>query len=206
MKLIRTKFFIVFACLVMLFSIAYIFRQPLLRSFATALIKEDPMAPADIIVVLSGGSLDRGNNAANIYRSGYAKHIVCPGGNKVRELQILNLDITESALTRMNLLKQGIPDSAIVIIEKGTSTKEEADVMLEFCQQKQIHSILLVTSRFHTRRAGQVFRQKFEDAGIKVNVQGAQCSRFDELNWWKSEDGLIALNNEWLKQIYYWLR
>jgi uncharacterized SAM-binding protein YcdF (DUF218 family) len=190
----------------LLFVAAYIFREPLLRSFATALIQEDALEKADAIIVLSGGSLDRGNEAVRLYSSGISKNIICPGANKVRELEILDMDITESVFTKMNLLKQGVPATAITVIEVGTSTKEEAEVVFPICVQRKYKTVLLLTSKFHTRRAGNVFRQKFESSGIRVIVHGAASSRYDEYRWWKSEDGLISMNNEWLKQLYYWLK
>jgi uncharacterized SAM-binding protein YcdF (DUF218 family) len=202
----RRKFFVAISCFVLFIITVYIFHESLLRSVATALIRDNMAETADAIVVLSGGSLDRGNEAANLYHCGFSKRLVCPGANKVCDLKILNMDITESAFTGMNLLRQGVPDSAITIIEKGTSTREEADVLLAFCREKNYTSILLITSLLHTRRAGSVFRDKFENSGIKITVHGVKSSRFDEQNWWKSEDGLIAMNNEWLKQLYYWIK
>ena len=189
------------ACLVV-----YTCRVPILRSFAWGLIQEDSLHKADALIVLSGGGYDRGNRAVALYNAGYAPKIICTGGNKVIELIVLTIDTLESEMTVANLKRQTIPDSAIILIPEGTSTKEEAALVLNYCKTYHLHHIIVLSSKLHTGRAGKVWRKVFANYPIHITVQGAPSSRFNELEWWKSEDGLIAVNNEWLKTIYYFIK
>jgi hypothetical protein len=41
---------------------------------------------------------------------------------------------------------------------------------------------------------------------VSLEVAGAPHSRFDVSNWWQHEDGLIYLNNEYIKLFFYWFK
>jgi uncharacterized SAM-binding protein YcdF (DUF218 family) len=198
----RLSVFLLFLIAVVL--ALYIFRAPLLRSFATFLIREDSMQKADAIFVLSGGGYDRGNEAVKIFRQNYAPKIICTGGNPVVELKVFNMDTLEADMTTSNLKRQGIADSVITEIREGTSTKEEAALIVAYCQSKKFKRVMVLSSKLHTKRVSEVFRGKLRTANIELIVRGAPSSRFNEMEWWQSEEGLIAINNEWLKTFYYW--
>ena len=182
----------------------YVFRVPELRWFATSLIVEDPLQKTDAMVVLSGGGYDRGNEAVKILKAGYTNKVICTGGNPVIELRVFNIDTLESDMTVANLRRQGIPDSIITELRDGTSTKEESDILADYCIQHGIKKLMILSSKLHTHRVQEVFKNKLKKRGIEIVVRGATNSRFDELQWWRYEDGLIAVNNEWLKRFYYW--
>lgn len=195
--------------LIVLFCIAgslYIFRAPVLRWFATDLIVEDSLQRADALFVLSGGGYDRGNEAARVLQQGYVSHVICTGGNPFIELKVFNIDTLESDMTVANLRRLRVPDSVITEIPEGSSTKEESQIILKYCRENRIKTAMVLSSKLHTRRIDEVFRPIMRNAGIKLVVRGAPSSRFDEMQWWESEDGLIAVNNEWLKRMYYWLK
>ena len=200
------KFVIVTLTLLLVISTIYVFQTPILRWFATSLIVEDPLQKVDAMVVLSGGGYDRGNEAVEIVHQGYTNKIICTGGNPVIELRVFNIDTLESDMTVANLKRQHIPDSIIVELRDGTSTKEEADIILNYCKQNNLKKIMILSSKLHTHRVQEVFKKKLRQAGIETVVRGAHNSRFDEMLWWKDEDGLIAVNNEWLKRFYYWYK
>ena len=97
----------------------------------------------------------------------------------------------------------GVPDSAIKIVNHGTSTKEEIDLLAKFCVTNDINELMIITSAFHTRRVRYTSQKIFEDANVKVNLQGAANKYYNQNNWWTLERGLIACNNEWIKYLFY---
>ncbi len=202
----RKLFIFIFSSLLIVCVAGYFFREPALLTMATFLIREDSLQDVDALFVLSGGGYDRGNEAVNIYRKGYVKSIVCTGGNPVYEFRVFNIDTLESDMTVANLKRQQIPDSVIVVLREGTSTNEEAAIIFKYCKQQGLKRILVLSSKIHSRRVKKVFTKQFKDESIKVFVRGAFSSRYNEMLWWQSEDGLIALNNEWVKTAYYWLK
>lgn len=192
--------------LLVLILVAFLFRNEILIGFGSFLIYENELKPVTYAFVLSGGPWDRGNEAAKVYKKGFIDTIVCTGENIPADFKALGLDLLESEITQKNILKNGVPDSKIKLIKKGTSTQEEADAILQFCKQQKVKQAIVLSSKFHTRRIKQVFKKRFEKEGINIIVHGAPSSQYNEMAWWQNEYGLIALNNEYIKQVYYLLK
>ncbi len=200
------KKWIVLIALLAIAIMLLLFRIPILRAAGNFLIYEDNLKKVSHAFVLSGGPWDRGNEAARIFKKGFADTLVCTGENIPHDFKALGLNMLESEITEKNMLNKGIPKSQIVLLKKGTSTQEESDEILTFCKERSVKSIIVISTDFHTRRIKQVFKKKFEKEGIEVIVWAAPSSSYDAQNWWQSENGLIALNNEYLKQLYYLLK
>jgi uncharacterized SAM-binding protein YcdF (DUF218 family) len=192
--------------LIMLIAVCAAFKTPILQPFSNFLMKQDAPEKADLMVVLSGSAFDRGNEGARLYKEGYAKQVICPGGNLEDLFLILGDTMYESDLCRKNVIRNGVADSLVTALHYGTSTREEADTILGYCKQHQIKKIIVVTTLFHTRRAGRVYKERFAKEGITVLMRGAHASDYSEDLWWQSEYGLIALNNEYMKTLYYLIK
>ncbi|MCC6838835.1 MAG: YdcF family protein [Flavobacteriales bacterium] len=189
------------ACLV-----CWLCRTPLLRAVGTFLITEDAPAQVDAVFVLGGSVHDRGVEAARIHQQGLSQRFVFTGAPVPGALKALGIDSSEAQCTRQAAVMAGLPPELATALNAGTSTFEEAVALLAFAQENGMDSVMVVSNRFHLRRIGMVFRPKFAPAGITVLLHGAPSSDFDEAVWWKSEDGLVMLNNEYLKLAYYWLK
>jgi uncharacterized SAM-binding protein YcdF (DUF218 family) len=191
--------------LIGLLLIGFIFRAPVLRAVGNYLIVDHKVEKADAIFVLSGGALERGEHAASLFKKDISNHIVVTGENLPNDFKVVGIDSSESRLSRMQLIKSGVKASNITLLEKGTSTKEEAEVILKYCRANGLKKVVIVSTLFHTRRVKQVFKRKFRKQGIEILISGASSSMYNEKEWWKSEYGLLALNNEYVKQLYYLL-
>lgn len=191
----------------MLWAVFSTFHEPVLRSIGRCLIHEDSLQKSDAIVVISGSAFERGNKGAELLNAGFAKSIICPGGNLDLNYLILFGDsVYESDITKKKIVQNGVPDTLVYCTHEGTSTIEEAQTILRYCVQQHVSSIIVVSSFFHTARVNRVYRKVFANSSIRVAVRGAHSVRFDEDNWWKSEDGLIGFNNEMMKSLYYFLK
>jgi uncharacterized SAM-binding protein YcdF (DUF218 family) len=59
------------------------------------------------------------------------------------------------------------------------------------------HKVLLVTSDYHTRRAGKIFRSAGPD--LQFVVVAAPDNSFTPDGWWRSRQGEKVFLIEWLK-------
>jgi len=200
------KITVCFLFCVLLAAICVVFKTAILGSFSNFLIRQDTPEKADLMVVLSGSAFDRGNEGAKLYEQGYTKQVICPGGNLEEVFLILGDTLYESDLCKQNVIRNGVPAANVVALHYGTSTREEADTILNYCRQHQVKKIIVVTSLFHTRRAGDVYKKRFAKEGITVLMRGAHASEYDENLWWQNEYGLISLNNEYMKTLYYLIK
>ena len=192
--------------IVMLLLAVWVFRFPLLRAAGDLLISSDPIVPADAIYVLGGASLDRGTAAAELLDQGIAPKAFCLGELVPQSLIGEGLDIPEGQLIANVMLRAGADPAKVEVIRKGTSTWEESEAILVHAIAQGSDTVMIVSTDFHSRRVGMVFRDRFRKEGIKVLVYGAPSSEYDSRRWWESEQGLMMVNNEYVKLIYYWLK
>ena len=65
---------------------------------------------------------------------------------------------------------------------------------------------MVLSSMLHTRRVHYVFTRLFKENGIRLLVKGADALYYSEKLWWESEDGMLMINNEYTKMIYYFFK
>lgn len=203
MKVSGQKVLVYFSVLMVLFLLGFLFRHNILLGVAHLLIKEDNPVKVDAIFVLAGAPEERAPKAAELFHQGYSQSIVVTGARVPSLLEVLDTVLTEAQLTRQALLNEGVDTSAIVMLNRGTSTFEESDIILGYAGPLNYKRIILVSSKFHTSRMQRVFRKKFEDEGITPFIIGAEPLRYEIANWWNYEEALIFVNNEYLKHLYY---
>jgi len=107
---------------------------------------------------------------------------------------------------RWELERLGVPSSAIETIPTPvSSTYDEAVVLKTFATAHSIHSILLVTSAYHSRRALKTFQQSMVGTDIICGVAspppGWQTPR--SATWLFSVQGWRMVPLEYLKILYY---
>lgn len=200
------KMSVVVGLVIVLVCITYAARRPIMRIFGNYLIQEDELTTCDALFVLSGNPKDRALEAARLLKSGYAPKVVCTGESVHRILLVVGDSTDEAGLSRMELLAAGIRDDKIEVLHIGTSTREESEAILAYCKIKGFKKIMVVSDKFHTNRIDYAFRDVFEDAGIHLVLRGSPSNAYSESNWWANEEGLIMVNNEYIKLLYYYIR
>jgi uncharacterized SAM-binding protein YcdF (DUF218 family) len=192
--------------LVLLFGLVFIFRARLLTAAAEYLIVDDAPRPAEIIFLLNGDYNTRPFRASQLYQQGLAPRIVIAQAEG-QPAESIGLVQNETEISVAVMEKLGVPSDKIVIlqVEGGvTSTYDEALALRQYIQENSIHSVLLVTSAFHTRRAHWIVSKELAGLPVSLEVSAVPYEGFDATNWWQSENGLIALNNEYVKLFYYY--
>ena len=184
-------------------GLLYLARAPLLRSVAHFLIVEDSLERADLIYITGGGPESRPFRAAQLYKEGYAPRIATP---VVESLPIVSLGVRPpSAVENAWVLQRlGVPDSAIRLLkwrDGATSTLDDARILAVYVRQQGYRRVIVLTSDFHTRRTRWAMRQFVSDS-IDLRMAAAESPTFTPDNWWQTEDGLIAVMEEFLKFIH----
>lgn len=195
----------------------YFFRTPLLTALARAWIVDDPPTRADAIVVLGGGLEYRPFAAARLYTNGFAPKILIAQPELPPTAQ-MGLTVPEFQIAREVLLQLGVPESAIEMIGTNvTSTRDEAFAVREWAEQNHARSIIIPTDDFHTCRARWIFRKTLQapphrqsavsnphaPGPCEIRLVAIEPLRYQSTNWWKHEEGVIALQNEVIKYARY---
>jgi uncharacterized SAM-binding protein YcdF (DUF218 family) len=182
----------------------FIFRAPILRGMGNWLINEDPLEKADVIVELGGNSMERSAMAAQLYKFGYAPRVLTTGSNESGPLLAIGLHLTEAENSKQGLMRYGVPDSLIDVLNEGTSTIEEAEALKKYALSHHFKRMIVVTSKFHTARVHKYFNRVFKNSEVALIVRGADPLKYKTDHWWYSEEGLMMVNNEYVKSFYYW--
>jgi uncharacterized SAM-binding protein YcdF (DUF218 family) len=176
-----------------------------LGSFLAA---ENPLQKADAIVVLSGGGIDRPLEAADLYVAGQAPQIVL--SREVRdpaeiELARRGLAVPEQAERVGNILERlGIPGEAVVIPPREhNSTAAEAITVRELSAARGWRRVVVVSSKYHLRRAGFAFRRELAGTGIEVLMRGTRYDPADPDRWWRHRTDMRDVVPEALKLVAY---
>jgi len=162
----------------------------------------DALPKADAIVVLGGDGSDfpRVQRALALFNEGYAPVVVFSGGT----LKDAGLACSSAQLSLEAAQKLGLPAGTAIIADGAQSTYDEAVNLHRLARQHGWRSLILVTSLFHTRRAARTFRTLLPD--IAVYVSAAPHPNYDASHWWRTEDGLVAVFNEVIKLLFYWVK
>lgn len=181
---------------------AWFARVPLLQGAAQWWIVSDPVEPADAVAVFGGGLQDRPFSAAKYYKEGLVKRIAV---SNVGEYPTAKLGVTMShtAENRAVLLKLGVPEDAIAVFgENLANTHMEAAALHQWAKQNDVHSIIVPTEIFSTRRVAWMLRREFGgDAAIRIVA--LDPLDYNRTNWWRHEGGVIGFQNEFIKYLYY---
>ncbi len=177
-----------------------------MKSIGNFLVVEDPKQRVDAIYVLSGNPYDRGMEAFKLYKEGWGPRVVCLGGETNTYLELYGINDLSSMATSKVLKQAGMPMNDIELLPMGTSTYEEFEAIVKHCQQHSYSKVMVVSSLFHTRRIHTYFRHRMYFSGVEMVLRGVQDSTFEVDAWWKKEQGLLFVNNECIKMMYYWLK
>jgi len=184
-NLIVLLFFLLFC------AVVYFARHPLMRFAAESWVIEDPLQHSDAIVVLSDDNFyaDRSTRAAELFREGQAPLVVA-SGRRLRP----NAGISE--LMEHDLIERGVPKEKIIRLpHDADSTREEAAALLQLATDRKWHTVIVVTSNYHTRRARYIFRHLFPRE-IDVRVASARDADFDPGKWWEKRKSIKQLTRE----------
>ena len=182
----------------------WIERGPLLQGMAALWIISDTVTHADAAVVLGVGLDVRPFAAADLYRRGLVNKVLISqvGDEPAVSLGVV-LNHTES--NRRVLLKLGVPADAIETFgTMNRNTIEEAIALSEWADRNNASSFIIPTEIFSARRVQYIFRREL--ATERLEVLSLDPLLYNKDDWWKTDAGLIAFQNEILKYIYYRLK
>ena len=169
---------------------------------------EDPLQKSDAIFVLSGTRVERLLEAVDIYKAGYAPAIILsPGIIEDAEVALRARGIrfpAEADLFRNLLLELGVPASAIVPVEGYVdNTAQEANLLRSMVKKNHWRRVIIVTSKYHTRRAAFAFRRGLKGTGAEVVMRASKYDQSDPANWWRSRPDFRFASSEFQKLLAY---
>ena len=171
-----------FVLLLLLVVAALFFPQPFLC------VDSGPVK-ADVIVVLGGGSHERSERAAELFKEHVAPRIIVSGAGNCE-------------INRHLLVVAGVPANVIELENQSKTTKENAQFTVKLLREQKQKHVILVTSWYHSRRAVACFRHYAPEIRFYSRPSYFASARAD---WSHNRIG-PRVRLEYAKLIGYWIR
>ncbi|UCB57003.1 MAG: YdcF family protein [Candidatus Omnitrophota bacterium] len=192
-----------FACLL---AYLLLFYTPFLWFAARPLKISEPLQAANAIVVFGGGvgeggspgksTIERARYAGELYKSGYANHIIFSSGYSFKYNDAENMKLVA--------LSAGVAEKDIILEQKANSTYENARFTGEIINDYGWSSILLVSSPYNMRRASLAFKKLNKNLKITyAPISNPQFYRRDGKVKWEQ---IRAIGHEYLGILYYFIK
>lgn len=170
------------------------------------LVVEDPLEKARAIAVLSGRMPVRALEAAKLYRQGYAPEVwlthTSEPGESLKAMEI-SFDGEEVYSARV-LIHEGVPAGSIHVLDPPiVNTADEMRVISQALQRENDRSLILVTSKPHTRRVRLLWR-KLAPGDCRAMVRAASEDPFDGRHWWRNSGDALDVVREVLGIMNAW--
>lgn len=176
---------------------------------ARFLITEAPLDKADAIVILSGSASyqERSSAAVQLFSEGRSQRILITNDNMRgpwSSVEQRNPFFNERAL---QVVKDGgVPaENVELLMQPVDGTHDEAELIRRYAVEHELHSILIVTSAYHSRRALWTFSRVFQDTGVQVGLAPVRLGADTPpaATWWLTTRGWKWVPVEYVKLIYY---
>jgi uncharacterized SAM-binding protein YcdF (DUF218 family) len=167
--------------------------------FAGRLLVRDNPEKSDVIVVLSGDSQDqRYRRGMELLRAGYGNHLFLDASSYPSYFGHSPAEYAE------NFLRKDAGDMASkvsVCAYEDDSTFSETLFVGKCLEPLHPHSVLLVTSDWHTARARSIFANRLPQ--YHWSVAAAHDDKLFGTQWWRHREWAKTTFQEWLKVIWW---
>jgi hypothetical protein len=168
-------------------------RESILRGAGWALVVNEPVGVADLIVI----SLDSGGagalEAADLVKAGIATRVAIftdPPSGEDFEFAGRGLPYEDASAKQTRQLRWlGLTD-VMQIPTTEAGTEGEGEALPSWCDQNEFRSIVFVVARDHSRRIRRVLDRVMKGHLTQVTIQPGRYSGFDEDRWWQTRNGI----------------
>jgi uncharacterized SAM-binding protein YcdF (DUF218 family) len=161
------------------------------------LVVDNPQR-ADVIVALAGETDRRPNRGLELLAQGYAPKLLfdVPALEKF-------YDLSEVELAQRYAQQLTLPpgQSVVVCPVFGLSTKDETHDVARCLEKSGVHSILVVTSDYHTRRALSTFQHELPQ--YRIYVTAARDPQQFNSSWWQNRQWAKINFDEWIRLAWW---
>jgi uncharacterized SAM-binding protein YcdF (DUF218 family) len=206
----KTRHNVVKSLAVILAAYLLIFYTPIFWMLAKPLIISEKPGKVDAIIVLGGGVgesgkvgqgyEERAQYAIDLYKKGYADHIVFSSG-------YINI-FKETLVMKALAMSLGVPESAILLENRASNTYESVLFAKAIIGKEKWHSIILLSSPYHMLRVSKVFAKVGGDIDVLyAPVSKSSFYAHEEKGIFKKKitaSQIGGIVHEYLGMLYYW--
>jgi len=168
-------------------------RLGLLRATGHMLTQQDASERVDVIVI-AGDADDAGVlEAADLVQRGFAGRIAIfvhrPSAAAIELARRGVRAVDPAAWSTHQLRELGVTAPIEQIPGFVSGTTDEGRLLRQWCRDRQVRTVLLVSAADHATRTRRVLRRWFQGTDTRAIVRAARYSEFDPDSWWQSRSG-----------------
>lgn len=167
-------------------------REPVLRAVGWALVVDQPVAPADFIVLTLDSDGAGALEAADLVQSGVAKRVAVfddPPSAEEFEFTRRGLPYEDAGARQIRQLRS-LGVTQVVQISRTDGTEGEGQMLPLWSDEQRLRSIVVVAGKDHSRRVRRVLDRVMKGHPTQVTVKAARYSPFDPDQWWRNRGGI----------------
>lgn len=141
-----------------------------------------PINKSDAIIILEGDGDNRIEHACNLYKQEYASNLVFSGN-------IINFEYGSYPFEYIKdkFIKYNVNPNKIILENKSTNTKEQAEQIINLCLENNWKNIILIASNYHQYRAYLTFIKELYNRKLNniIRIYNSPCnlSWFEKNKW-----------------------
>jgi hypothetical protein len=179
-------------------------RRPILRAAGWALVVNERVEPADVVVLAYNADFAGMLEAADLVHGGVATRVAVfndPPDSVALEFIRRGIAYEDAARSVRQLKALGV-DTIEQIPRNARGTEDIGRVLPGWCDQQGLRSVVVVTTSDHSRRLRRVLHRSMKVHRTRVTVRCARYSAFDPDRWWESHDGIRTEVGELAKLLF----
>jgi hypothetical protein len=169
-------------------------RRSILRAAGWALVVNERVEPADVIVVAVDADGAGVLEAADLVHSGVATRVALfadpPDTMVEREFIRRGIPYEETAARSVRYLRALGVDNIDLIPTYVAGSEDEGSVLADWSDQHRFRSVVVVSTSDHSRRLRRVLHRSMKGHQTRVTVRSARYLVFDPDRWWRSHGGV----------------
>ena len=168
-------------------------RRPLLRAAGRALVVNERVEAADVIVLASNADFAGMLETADLVHSGVARRVAVfadPPDKVDLEFIRRGIPYEDAGARSIRYLRALGVDTIEQIPRDLLGTEVIGRVLPDWCAQQRLRSVVVVSTSDHSRRLRRVLHRSMKGYQTRVTVRSARYSDFDPDRWWESHDGV----------------
>jgi uncharacterized SAM-binding protein YcdF (DUF218 family) len=158
-----------------------------------------PLQKADAIIVLGGDTGSRSLAALDLYKRGFAGYVLLTG---IEDMEPAAVDYYLNWRAQI-FLKSGVEKKTIMFDSRSRNTWEEANNTFKLMERLRWRHVIVVSDPPHMRRLKLVWDKVFKGSPLKYTLYPSRPEWWSADRWWKKENTVKFVFEEYLKLLYY---
>ena len=142
----------------------------ILKEAGNFLVINEKPVKSDVIIVLSGGGIERLEKGVELFKNGFAPYLMISNGQED--------NLYEAAQ------KMGVPIDSLILENNANSTTENALFTTKVMEKQHLQSAIVVSSNYHMRRVKSNYSKAISTSGVSITYCSVSDGGYDSSRWW----------------------